>query len=142
MFKNTYISKNLSKLQAAMLIGLCVTMLYCLYCEKMQQNISEKILRLHVVANSDSAEDQRIKLCVRDAVLEVFSQKNAESFAEAEKNAENMLDELKIAAENTDLVEKFGIRQAPTLVIAAGDDFEKFKGVSDIKGYLNSEKAV
>ncbi len=28
------------------------------------------ILRLHILANSDSEEDQRVKLCVRDAVLE------------------------------------------------------------------------
>ncbi len=35
-----------------------------------QQEIADKVLRLHVLANSDSAEDQRVKLCVRDAVLE------------------------------------------------------------------------
>lgn len=31
------------------------------------------ILRLHIVANSDSEEDQRVKLLVRDALLEKFS---------------------------------------------------------------------
>lgn len=35
---------------------------------KMQQEIAEKILRFHVIANSDSREDQRLKLKVRDAV--------------------------------------------------------------------------
>lgn len=30
----------------------------------------ESVLRLHIVANSDSAEDQRVKLLVRDALLE------------------------------------------------------------------------
>lgn len=35
---------------------------------KMQQEIAEKILRFHVIANSDSQEDQRLKLKVRDAV--------------------------------------------------------------------------
>ena len=34
-----------------------------------QQRMSEKIIRLHVVANSDSSADQAIKLHVRDAVL-------------------------------------------------------------------------
>lgn len=34
-----------------------------------QTALSEKIVRLHVRANSDSAEDQRIKCSVRDAVL-------------------------------------------------------------------------
>lgn len=33
-------------------------------------SLNEKILRLHVVANSDSVEDQTVKLKVRDAVIE------------------------------------------------------------------------
>ena len=36
-----------------------------------QRDLSGKMIRLHVVANSDSEEDQALKLCVRDAVLEV-----------------------------------------------------------------------
>ncbi len=43
---------------------------------------------------------------------------------------------------NPALVEKFGIRQAPTLVLTKGDSFEKYRGVSDIKGFLRSEQAV
>ena len=39
-------------------------------------------------------------------------------------------------AENADLVEKFGIKQAPTLVIVKGGVVEKYTGVSDIKKYL------
>ncbi len=34
-----------------------------------QRALSEKLVRLHVVASSDSAEDQALKLTVRDAVL-------------------------------------------------------------------------
>ena len=37
-----------------------------------------------------------------------------------------------------DLVEKYGVRQAPTLIVLNGDSFEKFRGVSDIKGWLMS----
>ncbi len=39
-----------------------------------------------------------------------------------------------------ELVEKFGVRQAPTLVLVKGDSFEKFRGVSDIKGWLMQRK--
>lgn len=35
-----------------------------------QQSIAQKVLRLHVRANSDTEEDQTIKLKVRDAVLQ------------------------------------------------------------------------
>ena len=36
-----------------------------------QQTLAGKLIRLHVVANSDSEQDQAVKLQVRDAVLEV-----------------------------------------------------------------------
>lgn len=35
---------------------------------RMQEEIAEKVLRFHVLANSDSTEDQALKLAVRDAV--------------------------------------------------------------------------
>ena len=43
------------------------------------------------------------------------------------------------AEQNTDydvLAEKFGIKQAPTLVVINGENVEKYIGVSDIKKYL------
>ena len=39
-----------------------------------RQTLNKNILRLHVVADSDSSEDQAIKLKVRDAVLESISE--------------------------------------------------------------------
>ena len=43
------------------------------------------------------------------------------------------------ADEQPELVAKYGIRQAPTLVISTADGFEKYRGVSDIKGYIMSK---
>ena len=40
------------------------------------------------------------------------------------------------ANEERELVEKYGVKQAPTLVLVNGDTFEKYRGVSDIKGWL------
>ena len=37
---------------------------------RLQQGISREVLRFHVLANSDSPEDQAVKLQVRDGVLE------------------------------------------------------------------------
>lgn len=39
-----------------------------------RQTLNEELLRLHVVADSDSAEDQDIKLKVRDAVIDWLSE--------------------------------------------------------------------
>lgn len=49
------------------------------------ENISNDVLRLHVLANSDSPEDQQLKLSVRDAVLEESAKwyQEAEDFEEA-----------------------------------------------------------
>ena len=38
-----------------------------------------------------------------------------------------------------ELVEQYSIMQAPTLIIRRGDSFEKYRGVSDIKGWLMSK---
>ena len=48
-------------------------------------NISNDVLRLHVLANSDSEQDQQLKLSVRDAVLAESSKwyRDAEDFEEA-----------------------------------------------------------
>ena len=49
--------------------------------------IYDEVLRLHVIANSDSDADQKLKLLVRDAILEETQKilKNAKSREEAEK---------------------------------------------------------
>ena len=38
--------------------------------EALAADIAPKILRFHVLANSDSAKDQALKLCVKDLLLE------------------------------------------------------------------------
>lgn len=57
------------------------------------EGIKKSVLRLHVIANSDSKEDQALKLSVRDAILKesekLFS--NAETKEGAEKTAEKNL---------------------------------------------------
>ena len=45
------------------------------------------------------------------------------------------------ANEEKELVEKYGIKQAPTLVLLNDDGFEKYRGVSDIKGWLMHKDA-
>jgi stage II sporulation protein R len=56
--------------EKSVLLGLILTVLFTMtgfvgQCE----NISEKVLRLHILANSDSDEDQALKLKVRDRLL-------------------------------------------------------------------------
>ena len=48
-----------------------------------------------------------------------------------------------LATENVELTNKYGVKQAPTLVVlGSGDEYEKFRGVSEIKGMLTARQAV
>ncbi len=61
------------------------------------ENISDKVLRLHILANSDSSEDQSIKLQLRDYFLE-----NSRDFFTGDNIAEN----IEIADNNIDYIQK------------------------------------
>ena len=51
------------------MIALAVTLLWGAWSLQEQDVLERKMIRLHVIANSDTAEDQALKLQVRDAVL-------------------------------------------------------------------------
>ncbi|MGL5315419.1 MAG: stage II sporulation protein R [Peptostreptococcaceae bacterium] len=55
--------------------------------ESMSVDYREKLIRFHVIANSDSDEDQNLKLKVRDAVIEYLQPKlmNSSSIEESEE---------------------------------------------------------
>lgn len=57
--------------ELALLAGVCVAMLVGLWLDREQRDLSREVIRLHVLANSDDADDQALKLRVRDAVLSV-----------------------------------------------------------------------
>lgn len=55
--------------ECGLLLVLAAVLAWGTALEKQQQRISGSLIRLHVTANSDSREDQAVKLRVRDAVL-------------------------------------------------------------------------
>lgn len=58
------------RIEASVLVALILTSAFSVVSfSKECDNIREKMLRMHVIANSDSDEDQALKLKVRDAVL-------------------------------------------------------------------------
>lgn len=59
------------KVILALALALAATAIVATALLREQQALSEKLIRLHVVANSDSEADQAVKLQVRDAVLAV-----------------------------------------------------------------------
>ena len=77
-----------------------------------------------------------------DVQLTLFATKTCPNCKIAEKFlADNGVSYVKLLAEeNANLVETYGIRQAPTLVVTGTDGFEKYAGVSEIMRYVNAAK--
>lgn len=92
--------------EIALLLGVALCLLSGAGAIQTQQELSDKVVRLHVLANSDSQEDQALKLQVRDAVLKraetLLTQSSSRSEAEGilrgqllefERLAENVIRE-------------------------------------------------
>lgn len=64
--------------------------------DKMQQQISNKIIRFHVRANSDSTEDQALKLAVKDEIVRYLSDamKSSKSKEDSTNYISTHLDEI------------------------------------------------
>lgn len=55
--------------EVILLLGVAVLLSSGVFAMQTQKNLADKVVRLHVLANSDSEEDQALKLRVRDVVL-------------------------------------------------------------------------
>lgn len=82
------------------------------------EQLRKSVLRLHILANSDSEEDQRLKLCVRDALLEHSEELFGSSgnLEEAEAAALEAMPEIISIAEET--LREQGCRSSVTAKLA------------------------
>lgn len=78
------------------------------YADNVIKNISSNVVRLHVVANSDTDTDQALKLKVRDEIIDYLNPmlKNVSDSAETKKIIENNIENIKKQAEKT--IKKYG----------------------------------
>lgn len=72
------------------------------YVNAVSSNIADGVFRLHVIANSDSVEDQNLKYKVRDALLDYMNSicSNVSSKEDAMNIASEHLEDFKAIAEN------------------------------------------
>ena len=93
-------SRKLKLWESSALIALCLSLMAGTWAQARQNAISSELIRLHVIAASDSSEEQKIKLAVRDKVLEYLGPvlKNAESPEEAEKIIRSSFSDIALAA--------------------------------------------
>ena len=93
----------LRRWETALLLALCVSLFAGMLVSREQQKLASGLIRLHVIAVSDSEDDQRTKLAVRDAVLSYLTPQleAAGSPREAREILENALPALEKCARET-----------------------------------------
>ena len=109
------------------------------YVEAISDNLYNSVFRLHVIANSDSKEDQNLKYIVRDNLLNYMNEKckNLSSKVDVIQYARNNLTEIKQIAKNT--IKENGYNYPVTVEIG---NFEiptkKYGDISFPEGYYDA----
>lgn len=99
----TRTNRKLQWVELGCLLAIAVFLAIGTALERQQQALAGQLIRLHVVANSDSAQDQSIKQHVRDAILQEAEviMAPAESQAEAKALLRQQLEYLEDTANRT-----------------------------------------
>ena len=94
--------KHLKLWEGAALITLCIVLLMGVCAQRRAASLSRSLVRLHVLAADDSPLEQRVKLEVRDAVLETLAPllDGAQSAGEAEARLKAALPTVEEAAQS------------------------------------------
>ena len=87
----------------AFLLFIYTTICAISYAKSVSEDLENSVFRLHVIANSDSKEDQNLKYIVRDKLLQYMNSylSNTSTKEDAIKIANKHLDEFKQVAINT-----------------------------------------
>ena len=106
--KERYMDRKLKTWEIALMFGVLAAVVAAGWLGREQKELADSVIRFHVIANSDSAEDQALKLAVRDRVLaraEELCPRNA-TLAQAQEALEGNLNLL--AAAGREVVEERG----------------------------------
>lgn len=137
--------KTILKIEASIFISLIICCVLNISVFSNQcDSIREKMLRMHVVANSDSIEDQNLKLKVRDAVLskgeEIFD--GSITADEAEKKITPYIDLLEETAQEVIVNEGFDYEVNVTVQNEYFKTRTYDNSVTLPAGYYNAVKVV
>ncbi len=95
------IKNKLFPVELAIIVGMLTATIACFSGVVAEsEDVSGQVLRLHILANSDSEEDQALKLMVRDAVLSEFDFDGVQSLSEAEEMVEKSIPSIEQTAKD------------------------------------------
>ena len=109
--------RSLKNWEMALLFGVLCALVFGGWINREQQELADQVVRLHVIANSDSTRDQAMKLAVRDRVLA-----KAENLYSGETTRSQALEILsehlpELAREGQRAVEEWGSEETVTALI-------------------------
>lgn len=109
----------------SLIAGVIITSFVTEYSQNVMADITNSVVRLHILANSDSEEDQRLKTEVRDDIIDYLKPMldNAVSVEETEVIIRNNLENIKTEAEKS--IKKHGYTYSATVVFGKFDFPEK-----------------
>lgn len=121
------------------LLALYIFVSFYFYAINSLNNIEDKVFRLHIIANSDSAEDQNLKYQVRDNIISYMNNicKDASSKENAIKLAQKHIGDFKKIADYTIIDNGFSY----TSTVEIGNyEFptKKYKDISLPSGYYDA----
>lgn len=108
-----FIKRNRKKQVICVVIGICVSLFLTAAVferrevqkakkiSKAQESLAREVFRFHVLANSDSEEDQSLKLMVRDAVLAFMAESASDSVSDTKNWVYAHLEEIEKVAKDT-----------------------------------------
>lgn len=96
-----YKFKKLNQLEFSILIGLIASILFCFFSVNKQScDIKNHVLRLHILANSNSTKDQNLKLKIRNEIFKNFNFKNyGDNLKTAKAETKKLLPKIEKTAE-------------------------------------------
>lgn len=111
----------MEKLIISIAIGLVLSITVCCYAETTQNDIADSVIRLHIIANSDSEADQSVKLMIRDRIIGEMHERFSDITdpATALQQIAESLDEMEQIAQSTLLENGFSYGAAASLGPAA-----------------------
>ena len=113
-FEKFLANKRVRLFIISVITGIFITSLAQTYSNRVMADISSSVVRLHVVANSDTDEDQKLKLKVRDEIINFLEPllQDAESVEDTKEFIKNNIQ--KIEEEAQKIIKKYGYTYSVT----------------------------
>ena len=113
------------------------------YKNRTEYDVENSVLKHSVVVTvSDKDGEKEVTVDTPDEVKYLFTTKTCPNCNMAKELLKDTAYVLIDAEENMELTRKYGVMQAPTLVVATDDTVKKYVNVSNITKYVEDSKAV